>query len=238
MAHIISYVNHTNTASQTSGASYPQEDAKLRDNAILAQSARHNAWNNISVLADGNEPPAKVNMDDISYQSGPLHAAQYDVQGEILICPAKSLIGLTVMGQRDSAVLGQVSDLIFDHENNQLAALVLGQSNVFDLSEAQIVPWREIIELGDDVIYVENTASKMRLHDDECLSMVSRKVGALLPSGSNLLMGDADNSVTLGDMCIDEISGDVLGYEVGEDFIDVSLRDKSFLPAPAMFNLR
>jgi uncharacterized protein YrrD len=144
----------------------------------------------------------------------------------------KSLLGVAVVGQADGIKLGNVRDLIFDHETDRVLALVLGERDLFGLIDAQIVPWSQIHTVGKDVLFAQSAASKMRLHDDEATRTATGAGRETILSGTQILTTDGKHLGTLADMCIEETTGRVLGYEVSGGFISDTLHGKKFLPAP------
>jgi uncharacterized protein YrrD len=144
----------------------------------------------------------------------------------------KSLLGVAVVGQIDGVKLGNVQDLIFDHETDRVLALVLGEKDLFGLIDAQIVPWNEIHTLGRDVIFAMSAKSKMRLRDNESTRNAVGTGRETILSGTQIITTEGKHLGTLADMVIDESSGMVLGYEVSGGFISDTLRGKKFLPAP------
>ena len=51
----------------------------------------------------------------------------------------KSIIGLNIVSQNDATELGKVRDLIFDHDTDELLALLVSEKDLFGLIDAQIV---------------------------------------------------------------------------------------------------
>ncbi len=143
----------------------------------------------------------------------------------------KSLLGLAIVSQTDGTGLGHVRDLIFSHETDELLALVLSEKDLFGLIDAQIVPWGEVRNVGKDVIMVSSTASRMKLRDYPRAAHITEGRETIL-SGTQILTADGKHLGTLADMCIDEATGLVKGYEVSGGFIADSLHGKKFLPAP------
>ncbi len=144
----------------------------------------------------------------------------------------KSLMNLAVVGQADGTQLGRVLDLIFDHENDQLLAFLLSGRDLFGLIEAQIVPFSEVQSVGGDVILVKNAASKMALSNHLEIRQVAQKSRETVLSGTKILTTDGKHLGTLADLCVDETTGRVLGYEISGGFVADSLKGKKFLPAP------
>ena len=142
----------------------------------------------------------------------------------------KSLIGMPIVGQDDGARVGVVKDLVFDHDTDEVLALVLAEKDLFGLIDAVIVPWRYVRNLGNDFILVENSQAKMHLRDDARIKGMTNRETVL--SGTQVLTAEGKHIGTLADMCIDEQSGRVIGYEVSGGFFADTLRGKKFVPAP------
>ncbi len=142
---------------------------------------------------------------------------------------ARSLIGLNVVAQAGGEALGTVRDLIFDSNSNELLALVLSEKDLFGLVQSQVVPWREVVTVGQDAIIVQNAASKIKASSDERLSEVVTRETTL--GGTRIMTTEGQAIGTLGDVYIDESTGRVSGYEISGGFISDTLRGKRFLPA-------
>lgn len=144
----------------------------------------------------------------------------------------KSLLGLSIVGQAEGTQLGRVRDLIFDRDTDEVLALVLGEKDLFGLIDAQIVPWREVQSVGNDVIMVRNSNSRIPLHDEPRVRAVAEAGRETVLSGTQIVTTEGKHLGTLADMVIDEATGRVTGYEVSGGFIADTLRGKKFLPAP------
>ena len=142
----------------------------------------------------------------------------------------KSLMGKPIIGQEDGAHVGNVHDLIFDHDTDEVVSLVLYNKDLFGLIDAVIVPWRNVLNIGEAVILVPNAGAKMKLKDDPRSRDLSKRETAL--SGTQVLSTDGQKLGTLADMCLDEKTGKVVGYEVSGGFISDTLHGKKFVPAP------
>lgn len=142
----------------------------------------------------------------------------------------KSLIGLVIVGRDDGTQLGRVRDLIFDHDTDQVLALVVGEKDLFGLIDAQIVPWREVQSVGAEVVFARNGQSKIRLQDDEQVCSVANRETVL--SGTRIISAEGKDLGTLADTVIDEATGRVVGFEVSGGLVKDTLRGKTFLPAP------
>ncbi|HEX8237838.1 MAG TPA: PRC-barrel domain-containing protein [Abditibacteriaceae bacterium] len=141
----------------------------------------------------------------------------------------KSIIGLKVLSQSDGADLGNVKDLIFDHETDELLALLISDKELFGLIDAQIVPWSQVRNIGPDAIVVPSAESKIRAHDDARVSDIMDRQTAL--SGTRIFSTEGQNLGTLADMYVDEETGRVIGYEISTGFISDTMSGKRYLPA-------
>jgi len=142
----------------------------------------------------------------------------------------KQLLGMQIIGQSDGVHMGVVQDLVFDHDSDELLALVLAEKDLFGLIDAQVVLWQSVIRIGADAVLVDGANSKVALRSVTRLSDVATRETAL--SGTKVLAQDGKNLGTLADMCVDETTGKVLGYEVSNGFFADTLHGKKFLPAP------
>jgi uncharacterized protein YrrD len=147
----------------------------------------------------------------------------------------KSIIGLKVLSQGDGADLGNVKDLIFDHETDELLALLISDKELFGLIDAQIVPWSQVRTVGADAIIVPSSESKIRAHDEARVADIMDRQTAL--SGTRIFSTDGQDLGTLADMYIDEATGRVVGYEISTGFISDTMSGKRYLPAHGDLNI-
>lgn len=147
----------------------------------------------------------------------------------------RDIIGRAVVGQADGARLAWVRDLIFDHETDEVLALVLNDKDMFGLMQARIVPWAQVRQVGSDTVFVESAASVINLKDDARVRGVTDRQTCL--SGTKVITTDGRQIGSLADMCIDETNGHVLGYEISEGFVADTLHGKKFLPQPTEMTL-
>jgi uncharacterized protein YrrD len=188
-------------------------------------------------LPEAQIPQPAIDYSELEVQAGPLHKASIDVQGEMILRPAQSLLGLTVVSHSGSEDLGEVHDLIFSNETDEVLALMLEQPSGAPLSDVQIVPWSEICNIGKEKIVVCRAVSKMRLGDyARALKAATDSKNRL--SGIQVLKSEGQYLPMPDDICIDEVSGSIIGYDSSNGFIDDSLSDKKILPAPLDLSVR
>ncbi|HEX8833213.1 MAG TPA: PRC-barrel domain-containing protein, partial [Abditibacteriaceae bacterium] len=97
----------------------------------------------------------------------------------------KSIIGLKVLSQSDATDLGSVRDLIFDHESEELLALLISEKDLFGLIDAQVVPWNQVRSIGPNAVMVPSADSKIKAHEDARVRTVMNRDTAL--SGTHIL---------------------------------------------------
>jgi len=141
----------------------------------------------------------------------------------------KSIIGLKVLSQSDGADLGNVRDLIFDHETDELLALLISDKDLFGLIDAQIVPWAQVLTVGPDAIVVPSSEAKIKAGENARVHSIMDRQTAL--SGTRVFTTEGQDLGTLADMYVDEQTGRVLGYEISTGFISDTMSGKRYLPA-------
>ena len=149
------------------------------------------------------------------------------------------IIGLKVISgdvnADEKANLGTVKDLIFDHETDELLALLISEKDLFGLIDAQIVPWHQVLHIGADAVMVQSAASKIPAHDDARVKAVMDRETVL--SGTKIYTTDGRDLGTFADMYVDERSGQVVGYEVSGGFVSDTMSGKRFIQASQDINI-
>lgn len=143
---------------------------------------------------------------------------------------AKNLLGRSIVSQSDGKIVGQVRDIVFDHDTNEALSLVIADKDLFGLIDAVVVPWRFVRSVSGDVVMVESAQSAMKLRDDPRSQGAIKRETVL--SGTTILSDKGESLGTLADMFIDATSGNVVGYAVSGGFLSDTLRGKKFIPAP------
>ena len=141
----------------------------------------------------------------------------------------KSIIGLNIISQNDATELGHVRDLIFDHDTDELLALLVSEKDLFGLIEAQIVPWSEVRAIGPNAVMVPSSESKIKAGDFPRVNDVMNRETAL--SGTRIVTSEGQEIGTLADMYIDDETGKIVGYEVSGGFFSDTLSGKRFMDA-------
>lgn len=141
----------------------------------------------------------------------------------------KSLLGLKVISEIDGTDMGHVKDLIFDHDSNQVLALLMSDKDLFGLIDAQIIPWEHIAHVGPDAITVTNSHSRINAGSDPRVKSVLNRDTAL--SGTHVYSTDGKDLGTLADTYLNEETGHIEGYEISGGFVSDTMTGKRFLPS-------
>jgi uncharacterized protein YrrD len=141
----------------------------------------------------------------------------------------KNLLGLKVISEVDGTDMGSVKDLIFDHDSNQVLALLMSDKDLFGLIDAQIIPWEHISHIGPDAITVTNSHARVNAGSDPRVKSVMNRNTAL--SGTQVYSTEGKNLGTLADTYLDEETGHIEGYEISGGFVSDTMTGKRFLPS-------
>jgi len=141
----------------------------------------------------------------------------------------KSIVGLRVISEADGSEMGSVRDLVFDHQAGAVLALVLSEKGLFGLVKTQVVPWDQVLSVGEDAVMVQSAASKIAAPDVPHIKAVMERQATF--AGTHVLSADGQDLGVLSDLQLDEATGRVLGYEVSGGLVSDALSGKRFLPA-------
>lgn len=142
-----------------------------------------------------------------------------------------SIIGLKILTRDEAADLGKVQDLIFDHNSDEVLALVVSGAELFGLKDARVIPWNQITSIGPDTVMVQSRDSKINAHQDERVGRIMDREHKM--SGTRVYTDDGRDLGSFADMYVDEVSGRVLGYELSSGFFSDTLSGKRFMVPPS-----
>lgn len=141
----------------------------------------------------------------------------------------KSFLGLKVISEVDGTDMGHVKDLIFDHDNDQVLALLMSDKDLFGLVDAQIIPWEHVAHVGPDAITVTNSHARINAGSDPRVQSVLNRDTVL--SGTRVYSTDGQELGALADTYINEETGHIEGYEISGGFVSDTVSGKRFLPS-------
>lgn len=140
----------------------------------------------------------------------------------------KDLVGLPVMSFAEGEQLGKVEDILFDPEQNRVVALLTDSGGWF--SSARIVPWQNIQTIGHDSIIVPSRSAEIKADNDPYVKRIMDADNILV--NTQVYSEDGRDLGKIGDLFLDDSSGEVLGYEVSGGMFASTLKGKKFMPAP------
>ncbi len=140
----------------------------------------------------------------------------------------KDMIGRTVVALSSGSNIDKVHDLVFDHDANQVLALLVDEGGWF--RSARVVPFEAVRSIGEDAVMISDEHDVVSARDDSRIAdLLDTKVGLI---GLQLLTTDGRELGKIADVYFEEVSGKVVGYEAtGGLFSDLS-SGRTFVPAP------
>jgi len=153
-------------------------------------------------------------------------------QGAAPMRKGHNVTGLTVIGQSDGSDLGKVRDVIFDYESSEVLALLVSEKELFGLIDAQVVPWREILEIGPDSVIVGSRESVIRGGDDARIHDEMNRQHGLV--GKNIHTTDGRNLGAFADIYFED-DARIVGYEVTGGLFADAVSGRRFMPVPDSF---
>ena len=138
-----------------------------------------------------------------------------------------SITGLQVLSLDTATDLGNVLDLVFDHDADECLGILLREDSMFHA--AQVIPWSDIRAIGKDAVMVESENSVMAPGDDARLRAVMERDTHL--SGTKILTETGDEIGSFADVYLDENTGRVIGYEASGGLVSDTMSGKRYIPA-------
>ena len=145
----------------------------------------------------------------------------------------KEMIGRSIIALSSGTQIDKVHDLVFDHDANQVLALLVDEGGWF--RAAKVVPFESVRTIGEDAVMIDDEHSVVSARDDSRIAdLLDTKIGLI---GTKLLTTDGRDLGKIGDVYFDETSGKVVGYEAtGGLFSDLS-SGRTFVPAPESISI-
>lgn len=140
----------------------------------------------------------------------------------------KDLVGLPVMSFAEGEQLGKVEDILFDPEQNRIVALLTDGGGWF--SSARVVPWQNIQTVGHDSVIVASRSAEIKADSDPYIKRIMEADNILV--NTQVYTEDGRDLGKIGDLFLDDTSGEVVGYEVSGGMFASTLKGKKFMPAP------
>jgi uncharacterized protein YrrD len=145
----------------------------------------------------------------------------------------KEMIGRNIIALSSGTQIDKVHDLVFDHDANQVLALLVDEGGWF--RAAKVVPFEAVRSIGEDAVMIDDDSHVVSARDDSRIAdLLETKIGLI---GTKLLTTDGRDLGKIADVYFDESSGKVMGYEAtGGLFSDLS-SGRTFVPAPETISI-
>ncbi|MDQ3856201.1 MAG: PRC-barrel domain-containing protein [Chloroflexota bacterium] len=173
-----------------------------------------------SVETAGEAEPATYDTDTSTVEHYP--------QGTGRNRKGKELVGLPIVTFSEGEQIGKVRDILFDPDQNRVVALLTDEGGWF--SSARVVPWQNLQTIGEDAIIVPDRGAEVKADSDRYIQHIMQTDNTL--TGTRVFTDDGRDLGTIGDMYVDDSTGQVTGYEVSGGLFASTLKGKKFMPAP------
>lgn len=142
----------------------------------------------------------------------------------------KTVIGQDVFSLADGRRVHSVKDLVVSEDHDTIVALLVDEGGL--LGTSTIVPIESVHRFGPDAVMVEDGSAVIPASADERVAATLDRNVTLL--GTPVLTTEGKRVGQIGDMYFDEVSGEILGYEVSGGALEDVVRGTSWLPLPAI----
>ncbi|WP_295815750.1 PRC-barrel domain-containing protein [uncultured Deinococcus sp.] len=140
----------------------------------------------------------------------------------------KDILGRPIVAVSNGEKIDTVHDVVFDHNANQVLALLVDEGGWF--SSAKAVPFGSIRSFGEDAVMIGSADDITTSREDGQLKEALEAKHSLI--GMKLLTSDGQDLGRIADVYFDDTTGRVEGYEAtGGLFSDLS-SGRTFVPAP------
>ncbi len=138
------------------------------------------------------------------------------------------VIGLPVYTRSQGKEQEAVRDLIFDHQNNRILALVLDEGGW--LRSARVVRWADVRSIGPDAVIIPSEDVIVPAEETNEVHDVLDEGNVL--KGTQILTTDGKDLGAMTDVYFNEETGTLVGYEVSGGLFADATTGRSFVPAP------
>ena len=139
----------------------------------------------------------------------------------------RTVIGQDVYSLADGRRVHSVKDLVVSEDHDAIVALLVDEGGL--LGTSTIVPIEAVHRFGPDAVMVEDSSAVIPASADERVAAtLDRK--AQPPGDARRDDQEGERVGPIGDMYFDEVTGEILGYEVSGGTVGDVMRGTSWLP--------
>jgi uncharacterized protein YrrD len=138
----------------------------------------------------------------------------------------KDVIGKKVLSRSDGEKVGSVKDLIIGKDHAAIMALVIEEGGLF--SKAKVVPMEKVASIGRDAVIISDSDDVVLADTFAAAKEIMDRDDQLI--GKKVFTEKGDEFSAVSDICFDEESGQILGFEVSGGRVDNVSVGPSYLP--------
>jgi uncharacterized protein YrrD len=129
---------------------------------------------------------------------------------------ATDIIGLKIISLQNGKELGQVKDLVYDPDEIKMTALIVEEGGIF--SEAKLIPFNEIRNIGDDAVIIESANKIKKISEiDSKISQIAKANTYI--TNTKVLTNNGIELGTVSDLLLDPTTGIVGQMEISQGMI-------------------
>lgn len=136
--------------------------------------------------------------------------------------------GTSVIALDSGTKLGEVEELLFDLEQNQLVGILLEDAGL--RHPAKAVPCANVRSIGPDAVMIDSESAVMDADAHDQMGRVLKQERKI--EGKQLFTEDGKNLGKIVDIHFDERTGTIEGYTVSGGIFADAYTGRSFIPAP------
>lgn len=136
--------------------------------------------------------------------------------------------GISVIALDSGVKLGEVEELLFDLEQNQLVGILLEDAGL--THPAKAIPCSAVKSIGPDAVMVDSESSVMDADSHDQMQRVLKQERKV--EGKQVYTEDGKHLGKIVDIHFDEKTGRIEGYEVSGGIFADAYSGRSFIPAP------
>jgi uncharacterized protein YrrD len=145
---------------------------------------------------------------------------------------ASDVIGRQITARGGGQVIGKIKDLVIDEAGREVIGIVLSDGI---LAGSRVAPWKSVQAFGPDSVIIDVTGSVVKAAAIPEIKAVLDKKTKI--KGLKLLTNNGKELGKIADVVFDEITGDIIGYELSSGLFSHAFDGTPFLPTPQWIEL-
>lgn len=139
---------------------------------------------------------------------------------------SKKILGLPVFSIKEGQKLGQVKELVIDHDNKSISGLIIQSKGIF--REDRVIPYGKIKNIGQEAIIVEtHTSLERKTNLPQIVEAINNPIEII---GTKIL---TEGGISLGRVCeyyFQSETGEISNLEIGGNLVEGFFKGQTFLP--------